>query len=335
MGRIGIVNNPRARRNLRRPGTREELRRLLGSQGHLLDVATDACTREALAAFRREGVTLLAVNGGDGTLSRLATALVEGWGPPPWPRLVPLPGGSMNNVARAHGYRGPPERCLARLLRRLETQEPLLAVERDLLLVESQGEPRRLGFLFATGAAVRFLDLWNARERPGPLWAAALLAAALASALVGGRLARNVTRREPLRILSDGEEWPAREWLSVLAGSVPGLGLGSRPFSRCDEQPGFFHAVGVTASPRRLVLELPALWRGRPGRRQGSLDVVTRHLVLEPREPLRFTLDGDLYRAERPLSVRSGPVVEVVVDATGPRRRQRPGDGLTAREFAG
>jgi len=334
MGRIGIVNNPRARRNRRRPRTAAALRDLVGSEGTLLDVHCDEDTRAALRTFRRDGVSLLAVNGGDGTLSRLATALPEAWGGPPWPKLVPLPGGSMNNVAHAHGYRGSPQRCLRRLLRRLQAGEPLHAVERDLLLVEGGGRPAQLGFLFATGAAVRFLDLWNAREGSGPWRAAALLGATLASALFGGRLAREVTRREALRVVAEGEEWPAREWLAVLAGAVPGLGFGSRPFSRCDEQPGFFHAFGVTASPRRLLLALPALWRGHPWRRHAALDAVTRDLLLEPQLPLRYTLDGDLYLSEGPLRVRNGPALEVVVDTTRPPRRPRPGDGLTAREFA-
>ncbi len=159
----------------------------------------------------------------------------------------------------------------------------------------------------------------------GPLQAAWLLARALGSALSGGTLARELARREVVRVVADGDEWPSAEWLAVLAGAVPGLGLGSRPFSRCDEQPGFFHAVGVTASPLRLAVALPSLWRGHPWRRNVALDAVACDLSLEPREPLRFTLDGDIYRAERALRVRAGPMLEVVVDPTrAPRDEWRP-----------
>jgi len=318
MARIGIVNNPRSRRNRRRPDTGVALARLLGPDGLVRDAATEEEALETLSGFRREGVTLLAVNGGDGTLSRVVTALPAGWGPPPWPRLAPLPGGSMNNVARAHGHRGTPERALRRILRGLREGRPLPSVERDLLLVEAPGQPARLGFLFATGAAVRFLDRWGEQEGAGPLRAAWILLTALASALAGGPFAGELARREALRVHADGEEWPAAEWLAVLAGAVPGLGLGSRPFSRCDEQPGFFHAVGVTASPRRLVLAMPALWRGRPWRRQVALDAVARDLVVEPRRPLRYTVDGDLFESPGTVRVRSGPVVEVVADPTRP-----------------
>jgi len=325
MARIGIVNNPRSRRNLRRPETAAALRRLAGKDGLLVDASSEEEVGAALAGFRAAGFDLVAVNGGDGTLARVVTALAASWGPPPWPRLVPLPGGSMNNVARAHGYRGPPERGLERLLASIRAGVPLATVERDLLAVEAEGMPARLGFLFATGAAVRFLDLWDRGARPGRLRAAWLLARSIASALAGGPTAREIARREVVRVVADGDEWPSAEWLAVLAGAVPGAGLGSRPFSRCDEQPGFFHAVGVTASPLRLALALPWLWRGRPWRRRVAVDAVVRDLLLDPREPLRFTLDGDLYRSEGPLRVRAGPVLEVVVEPTrAPRGGRRP-----------
>ncbi|HTP49778.1 MAG TPA: diacylglycerol kinase family protein [Anaeromyxobacteraceae bacterium] len=334
MARIGIVNNPLARRNRRRPETPRLLRRLLGADGALVDAATEEAVAEALAGFRRAGVEVLAVNGGDGTLAQVVTALPRDFGPPPWPMLLPLPGGSMNNVARAHGHRGSPQRVLERVLASLRAGGPLPSVERDLLSVEADGGGPRLGFLFATGAAVRFLDLWYEGERHGPARAAWVLLRLLASALSGGRLAREIARREPLRVVADGDEWPAGEWLSVLAGAVPGLGLGSRPFSRCDEQPGFFHAVGVTASPLRLVLALPSLWRGRPWRRQVAVDAVARDLAVEPVEPLRYTLDGDLYQAGSSLRVRTGPLVEVVVDPTSAPPHRLPVAGLTAREGA-
>jgi hypothetical protein len=39
---------------------------------------------------------------------------------------------------------------------------------------------------------------------------------------------------------------------------------------------------------------------------------VSRALVVEGDAP-RFTVDGDLYRAERAISVETGPAVEIVV----------------------
>jgi hypothetical protein len=83
-------------------------------------------------------------------------------------------------------------------------------------------------------------------------------------------------------------------------------------FHRCDEQPGFFHAVGVTASPVQIALALPRIRRGRPWRRRHAQDEVARELVVDAEKP-RFTIDGDLYVAEERVRVSTGPGVEVVI----------------------
>jgi hypothetical protein len=52
---------------------------------------------------------------------------------------------------------------------------------------------------------------------------------------------------------------------------------------------------------------------GLPWRRPLAVDSVARELVLDAGGPLRFTVDGDLYRAEGEVRVTAGPVVEVLV----------------------
>jgi len=314
MAGIGIVSNPRSRRNLRHPATAERLRRLLGDGGEVREAATPEALDVALDAFRAAGCDLLAVNGGDGTARCVVTALGERWRGP-LPRLLLLRGGSMNTVADAHRIRGAPEAILQRALAERRAGHALPAVERDLLRVEAEGHPARLGFLFGTGLAVSFLEAWYAGRATRPT-ALLLLLRAAGSAVVRGRLAGKLSRLEPLRAVVDGEEWPADAFLSVIAGAVPEIGFGFAPLARCDEQPGFFHAVGVTGTATQLALRLPALYLGRPWRRPLAVDAVARELLLEAPE-LRFTVDGDLYAGGGAVSVRTGPLLEVVVG--GPR----------------
>jgi len=310
MAGIGIVSNPRSRRNLRHPDTAEHLRRLLGDAGELREAEAPQALADALDAFRAAGCDLLAVNGGDGTAHQVATALAERWGGP-LPRLLLLRGGSMNTVADAHRVRGAPEAILARALAQRRAGRELPAVERDLLRVEAEGLPPMLGFLFGTGLAVSFLEAWYAGRASRPT-ALLLLLRAAGSAVVRGELAARLSRLEPMRAVVDGEDWPADAFLAVIAGAVPEIGFGFAPLARCDEQPGFFHAVGVTGSAAQLALRLPALYLGRPWRRPLAVDAVARQLLLEV-PGLRFTVDGDLYTGTGPVSVRTGPVLEVVV----------------------
>ena len=159
---------------------------------------------------------------------------------------------------------------------------------------------------------VTFLEAYYAAGRPSPLAAAALLVRAVGSALVGGELARALTRREPVRVSTDGDEWPDASYLAVLAGTTPDLGFGFQVFNRCAEQPGSFHAVGVTATPSQIALALPRIRAGRPWRRRHAQDEVARDLRLEA-DGLRFTLDGDLYGPARRIRVATGPGVELVI----------------------
>jgi diacylglycerol kinase family enzyme len=310
MAGIGIVSNPASWRNQRHPGTADRLRRLLGDRGELRAAGTPEALAEALAAFRGAGIEVLAVNGGDGTLHRVATALAAS-GSRPWPRLLPLRGGTMNTIATAHRIFGSPEAVLSRLLQPRRAGAAA-AVERDLLRVEAEGLAPGVGFLFGTGVAVSFLEAWHATGHPTSATALLLALRAAGSAAIGGRLARTLTRPDALRAAADGEEWPADVFLSVVAGAIPEIGFRLAPLARCDEQPGFFHAVGVTGSAAQLALRLPAIWMGRPWRRPLAVDAVARDLVLEA-PALRFTVDGDLYQSRGPVRVATGPLAEVLV----------------------
>ena len=277
----------------------------------MLEASTLEELQGAVERFRSRRVDVLGVNGGDGTAHVVLTAFARAYGTDPLPAVALLRGGAMNTVADAHELRGRPETILRALLEKRRAGTPLRTVERDLLSVEADGAPPQLGFLFGTGAVVAFLEAYYATGRAAPVMAAALLVRAVASALVGGRFASSLTDREALHVTCGGEEWPDGPFLAVLAGAVPELGFGFTPFARCDEQPGFFHAVGVTGSTLQVAAHLPHIWAGRPWKRSLAVDAVARDLRIVG--PVRFTIDGDLYRAEREVRVRTGPPVRLVI----------------------
>ncbi|HYG68994.1 MAG TPA: diacylglycerol kinase family protein, partial [Anaeromyxobacteraceae bacterium] len=93
MGGIGIVNNPRSRRNLRHPETARRLRELLDGDGEVVDAADLDALERAVERFRAERIDVLGVNGGDGTGHVVLTAVARAWGAEPLPRLALLRGG--------------------------------------------------------------------------------------------------------------------------------------------------------------------------------------------------------------------------------------------------
>lgn len=312
MGGIGIVNNPRSRRNLRLPGAARRLRDQLGDDGEVADAGTPDELERAVERFRAAGVDVVGVNGGDGTGHFVLTALARAYGGAPLPRLLLLRGGAMNTVAHGHGIGGGPERILREVLIRRRHGFPLRTAQRDLLRVSADGGEARYGFIFGTGAIVAFLEAYYGTGRPSPATAAALVARGVVSALVGGPFAAALTRRARVRVVTDGDEWEDGSFLAVAAGSTPEAGFGFQAFHRCAEQPGFFHAVGVTGTVGQLARSLPRLRRGRPWRRRVAQDEVARVLVLEGDGP-RYTVDGDLYPARSSVRVETGPAVEIVL----------------------
>lgn len=312
MAGIGIVNNPRSRRNLHHPGTGAKLRQILGAEGEVHDASTLEELAVALRRFRELGVDTLGVNGGDGTAHVVLSAAVDAWRGERLPQVVMLRGGAMNTVARGQGVGGTPEGILARLLERRRTGRAVPTVTRDLLRVDAPGLPVRHGFIFGTGAAVTFLDVYYGTGRPSPAVAFGLFVRAVASAVSRGGFAGRLAEREWLRVTVDGEEWAEDRFVTVIAGATPEIGFGFAPFTRCAEQPGFFHAVGVVGSLRQVAASLPGVYRGRAWRRRVAVDTVARELEIEGLRPVRYTIDGDLYESPSELKVATGPPVELL-----------------------
>jgi diacylglycerol kinase family enzyme len=312
MGGIGIVNNPRSRRNRVRPAIAGRLRAQLGDDGEVVDASTPEELARAVERFRAARIDVLGVNGGDGTGHYVLTAFARAYGAEPLPRVLLMRGGAMNTVAHGHAIRGRPERILQEVLVRRRRGAPLRTVSRDLLRVTADAGEPRYGFIFGTGSIVTFLETYYATRWPSPPVAALLVARAIGSALVGGSFAAALTRRDPLRVATDGDEWPDESFLTIGAGSTPDIGFGFLAFHRCGEQPGFFHAVGVSGSLVQLALSIPRILRGAPWRRRVAQDEVARELLIEGQAP-RFTIDGDLYAADRTVRVETGPAVDLVL----------------------
>ncbi len=110
------MNNPRARRNQRRPGAVARLRARLDGDGEVLDASTPEELEVAVRRFQAAEIDVLGVNGGDGTGHVVLTAFARAYGSRPLPRVLLLRGGAMNTVAHGHGIGGTPDAILKSVL---------------------------------------------------------------------------------------------------------------------------------------------------------------------------------------------------------------------------
>ncbi len=311
---IGILINPRSRRNLRDPGAGERLARIVGPLGRVRTASTLGELRDIAAEFSERDIDVLAISGGDGTNHVTLGGFIKAYGDKPLPPIAFLRGGTMNTVANAVGVRrGSPERLLERLAKAVGRNEPLRSVTRRLMRVGDD-----YGFLFGAGAIHGFLAEYYRDGEPSPRVAAKTLARGAASALIGGETATRIA--EPLRGSIEYDDtsgrhhrWPEREYLAVGAGTVDQIGLGFRPFHRSAGRVDAFHLLGIHATPAGLVRELPRIWRAAPMRPETADDAAAVRAVIHPSGGVtRYMIDGDLFEAPGPLSVSLGPSISIV-----------------------
>jgi diacylglycerol kinase (ATP) len=317
---IAVVTNPRSRHNRRNPDLSEALASVLGDGGEIVtpdDLDALAATADRL---RERGVDLLCVNGGDGTLHQVLTALIRSWGEAtPLPRICLLRGGTMNIVADSVGVRLGPQDMLARVVAARREGAPIATTTRRTMRIVADDRPPLYGFLAGNGIIARFLELYYEQPDPGPRDAALLLLRGACSAVVQGPLIRQLMRPYVGRVVADGV--PLRgldgaedRWTAVALGTVEQMGLGFRVFPMTVDHPDVIGIVAIGSSVARLAAELPSVYLGRGVHRVGNSTHAVAELVLEADEPIPLMVDGDFCRADAGrVRIGLGPAVNFVI----------------------
>jgi len=305
MAGIAIIANPNARRNREWPLAAQQLRKAAPGAA-ILETRGPEELAGVAKAVKAERPRVVAIAGGDGTVTHTVTALAAALGDD-LPPLALLGGGAYDSLAPLGG-KGDAEDRLRRLSEALASGTELRIEQRDTLRIEG-----RCGFRFGVGLPVRFIEAIYATGHAGPFTSTRLLARAFWSSLTRGRFARKLYAPMDLRVRLDGVEWPRIEIYGLVCSSVAEAGLGLRPFRRATEQPGAFQVLGLTAGPRQFALELPRLLVGLPARRDRLLEGVGEKLELSGRAPLSWLLDGEIYSSKSgKLAVGLGPRVSLV-----------------------
>lgn len=297
-GRIGLVSNPRSRRNRRAGGVPTPPPGVLAAAP-----TTRAELRDVLARFAAERVELLVIDGGDGTVRDVLTLAAGAWGG--WaPRLAVLPSGKTNALAIDLGL--PSDWSLDQALAaaregQIATRSPVAVARRD--------EPNFAvqGFLFGAGAFVSATALAQRTHRAGAFnnFAVGLaLAGAVGQTLFGSP--ESVWRRgehmgvrfHPHSVPMNGAPLEVdRAQYTLLASTLEHMPLGLRPFGA--QRPGL-KTLLIDAPPRRLLSAVPALLGGSEA---AWLDRAGFHRVdapgLDLDLPGEFVLDGEVFPAGR------------------------------------
>jgi diacylglycerol kinase family enzyme len=193
---------------------RVQLIRATLAAGHVVEFVNTTGRDHARALARdaaADGVDVVVVAAGDGTLNEAANGLVG-----TDTALAPIPGGSTNVLARAIGYGNRVERAAERLL---------VALDRGSIRRVGLGAANGRHFLFHLGAGFDAAVVARIEQRPGVKRYAAHPAFALATART---LHRGFDRANPiLRVrLADGSQHES--FFSVVSNLAPYTYVGPR-----------------------------------------------------------------------------------------------------------
>ena len=301
MSRVGLIWNQKSHRNQgvgRTPLPPD-----------ILDIVPQAPAQlgAGLRRLASEGVDLLIVDGGDGTLREVITQLPEAFGRR-IPRLAVVPNGKTNALALDIG--APLGTTLEQLLASAEAGRPTKRRQCLEIFRPGQAFPERRGFLFGLGAFVRGTQLAQKNHGLGLFDSPAIVATmvgAAARTLLGGP--RDPWRRgEPMSLsfVSEGEQ----AWFLLLASTLKRLPLSVKPFGEPREG---LKVLTIEAPPRRFAQALPILLQGRDAPWLADAGYQRRDVAgFDVRLAGDFVLDGEIYPGGE-LSVRQGLELEFVV----------------------
>ncbi len=311
---IGIITNPHSRRNRRNPERMRRLGYMLGQHDTYELTNRIEDIEEVARQFKDSDIDILALNGGDGTNHVTLTTFIEIYGDDPLPRIALLRGGTMNTVSNGIGIRGKPPRLLANLVEKYYTDRPFETTTRDIIKVTDE-KGTRYGFIFGNGIVANFLELYYGTGNPSPTTAALLLAKGMATLPVGGGEITDQLFRPFNASVDMGDlVWPERDYTAVLASTVDQIGLGFRPFIRCQEQEQTFHMLGVTAGAIGVAVAFPRLRLGLPVDEDKFPSAVADRAVFRSSEPISYTVDGDMHIAESGVvTLETGPRLEIII----------------------
>jgi len=308
--RIGVVINPLSGGNLNGLG---DIRRVINDYPQVVhcDVQTPQDVLAALRDFANHEVDLVAVNGGDGTVQAVLTALFHHRPFEIQPLLAVLQSGTTSMTARDVGFSGSRVKSLEKLFRwaAIGTGNPRV-IDRPVLRVQAPGHQTRYGMFFGASAIYQGIQYFhrklNTKGLRGEVGPGLTILRFLWSAVHRGS---DFIPPVPVTVTLDDHPPQQFDSFVVLVSTLERLFLGLYPFWGSESGP--LHYTAVRARPQHLLRALPSVLRGRSGAHGRPENGFYSHNSHEIKLNLTsgFTLDGQLYTPENrqePTVVRYG-----------------------------
>jgi len=314
--KIGLLSNPNSRRNRTRLDAIGDIVANHPAIDHRI-TDSEGAIAATLAAFADAGVNILAVNGGDGTLARVFTELLEKQPFKTLPEVILLPGGTTNMNAGDVGLRG----NLVKAVKQMATwaQHPTEATEKHsrpiLRVVGAVDGQAAYGMFFGTGTIVSGIEYCKQHIHTLGIrdeWAPGIVALRT----LWGIARKQPYFSEPTGMRIDIEDIPdqrTRPVIQLLVTSLERLFLGWRPFWGSERAP--LHCTWLEKPTHQVLRAFPSLLRGKPNRHLTPDNGYFSHNAGQIRLWMDgpFALDGEIHHASRevgPITITHGGTID-------------------------
>jgi diacylglycerol kinase (ATP) len=305
---IGIIANPHSKLNKRSPHELQRLQDIMSQKGVFTITRDLDHLDETLLLYKEQNLPIVAINGGDGTVSQTLTRMIRLYGQQPLPQIAVLRGGTMNLIAAQLGVRGQPDALLERLVEMLEKGQAPKVEHLSTLKIGAA-----YGFLYADQSSTRILEEFYS-DKSGHVGASLLALRLVCSSLLQGRFIREMIHAHPLQALLKPGGQLKTPALGCFAGTITKfpMGLVFLPLAR--KKAGHFQTTIVTCKAEKILWYLPLIMlQHKEGPAIGKHSFCCEQAVLQYEGEVHYTIDGEIYRnPDGRVVIESGPSIPFV-----------------------
>lgn len=248
----------------------------------------------------------ICIGGGDGTIHIVLTELINRYKPMQVPPVLILKEGTMDNIARSVHLDGHGEEILSRMINAIIKNKEITIIRRDTIEINN-----RYCFIFGLGFITNFLKLVYSGGEKGTLRNTYVGAKTLVEALLNTTEGEVFTNMD-FSIEADGNRIEIHPVMGLLSGTVEHIGMGFSPLIDATENPGKFQTIILGMEPRHVLLNISKLKHGDKISEPGYANFHSSSMSLRYDKKFEYTMDGDIYTADRELIVKSGPAIDLV-----------------------
>lgn len=341
---IGVVTNPNSKKNSRIPNRAQKLEQLLGRHGIVRQTKDVDELPKVIREFQEVGCRYWVCDGGDGTLHWMLNTgcqVLAEQHQHPWehlrlPTLVPTNGGTVDFVARKAKLRGNAESIVSRLVKAVESGEPMSMIKVDTLQISGtknddiSGEKQfqRVGMAAALGGvAQNFFDRFYFDSNRNAARIATIVGSAAVSAVLDAaapRLMKWLPKHvqgyatdffRPLRakIHVNGRHIAGQSFSALQVGAIDINLAGVVRCFRLAKEDGVLHFQALCTSPLGIVANVPSMVFGTPvvGKQVFDDRVEKISIVAAPEERIDPVVDGERFFGLKEIEVSLGPSLRI------------------------